>query len=391
MAVNFCMNCGKKLEEGATRCEACGEAVPVLAKSVEETDLSGILDIDEPEDVAGAIESTDAAPEPNAATTESTAATPEATDATPEPTPAPAPEPEEDFSSFADFTGFDVMASDPGAAPAERIIAPPDRTDVMAPIGGMRNAHEYRAPQAEKNYLGKAVKIAIGIAALILAIAGVGLLTQPDTQNNIQQQLEAANSALNASSSEVSDAAISSDAQAQAEAQAQTEAEAQASSSAASSLSISDSAANLDEDTVFEYLTRTYDSLQSYNERVYSCLQTYNGVFVSPDKAQREAAAGIAKSLLAEMETEIKTLDSMNLGRASALYDDYEKVRRLLDDQYQRLAVVVESYDISLSYDNPYEHQTEILEPLTRDIGPSGQNSYLEDFDANYWSSRPVR
>ena len=372
MAINFCINCGEKLEEGARVCAACGEAVPVLAETAGETKEQATEDTSKKntESIEVAEGQEPDIDEPKNA----------------EKSAEKAAEPEEDFSSFADFTGFDILTSDPAVAPAERVIAPPDRTDVMAPIGGMRNAHEYRAPQAEKSYMSTILKIAAGVAAALLVVAAIGLLAQDETRQNIQEKIEAANS--------VQDTSASTDAQDQ-ESSGETaegaDGEGASSSSAKTSIAVSDSAANLDEDTVFANLTAVYDTLQSYNERVYSCIQTYNGVFVSPDRSQREAAAGIASSLLAEIDNDIKSLDAMNIGRASSLYGDYEKVRRLLNDQYQRLAVIVESYEISLKYDTPYQHQDEILEPLTRDIGPTGENSYLEDFDANYWNSRPTR
>ena len=367
MAVNFCINCGEKLEEGARVCAACGEAVPVLAEPADEAEEQAVEDANKVDASEGQEPDID---EPKDAETGAEKIA----------------EPEEDFTSFADFTGFDIITSDPGAAPAERIIAPPDRTDVMAPIGGMRNAHEYRAPQAEKSYMSTILKVAAGVAAALLVVAAIGLLAQDETRQHIQEKIEAASSVQDASASADAQGQTSSD-----EATGNDGGEEASSSSAKSSLSVSDAAANLDEDTVFANLTAVYDTLQSYNERVYSCIQTYNGVFVSPDRNQREAAAGIASSLLGEIDNDIKSLDAMNIGRGSSLYDDYENVRRLLNDQYQRLAVIVESYEISLKYDTPYQHQDEILEPLTRDIGPTGENSYLEDFDANYWSSRPTR
>lgn len=357
MAINYCVNCGEKLEPGTTQCSACGEAVPQQVETEKTKEAEGPAPQDSRKQAETKADNTE-----DKTTTE-----------------------EEDFSSFADFTGFDILASDPGAAPAERIIAPPDRTDVMAPVGGMRNASEYRAPQEEKSYLGKALKAAIGLAAVFLVAAGVGLLTQPATQQSIQEQLEAANTRMN-SSEDVSDASSE-----DAETAAQLEAEAADSSGVTSSLAVTDSLANLDEDTAFEYLTQVYDGLQSYNERVYSCIQTYNGTVFSSDKSQREAAAAIANALSNEIDSDIKLLDSMNIGRASALYDDYENVRHLLDDQYQRLGEIVESWEISLGYDTPYEHESEILEPIRRNTGASGVSIYLEDFDANYWSGRPTR
>ena len=184
MAINFCINCGEKLEEGASVCAACGEAVPVLAEPADEAEEQAAEATDKKNAEASEDHAAEAAEdkgldiaEPKEAEEGQDPDIDEPGDAKKgqdpdidEPKDAekgaekPA-EPEEDFSTFADFTGFDIITSDPGAAPAERIIAPPDRTDVMAPIGGMRNAHEYRAPQAEKSYTGIVLKIAAGVAA----------------------------------------------------------------------------------------------------------------------------------------------------------------------------------------------------------------------------------
>ena len=333
MAINYCVNCGEKLEEGMTECASCGEPVPQsLGYSKDEKES------------------------PEKAEVESTVE-------------------EDDPSLYADLSGFDVFNTNPDVAPAETLYpGPPDRTDVMAPVKGQRTVTEFRAPEEKKSRLTLPLKIAAGLAAVILAIAGIGLLAQPETQSNIQKQLEA--SSASASSAVIEDNPSKAE---------------EAATSSDSSAQIADSQAKVDDDTAFEYLTATYDTLQSYNDRVYSCLQTYNGVVFSSDRTQREAAAGVAKSLLGELESDMKSLDAMNIGKASELYDDYQNVRRLLNDQYQRLAVVVESWDISLGYDTPYEHEDEILEPLRRDIGPSGVSTYLEDFDATYWESRPTR
>ena len=449
MALNYCVNCGEKLEEGAQTCAVCGEPVPILARKAEgETEAAHEAEVEaaheaeveaelareagagvkagveaaaegvqeaeaeaKAEAMAEAMHETEAeamaeamheAEAEAAAGTEAIVTREAEVDSEPKANTDTEAQNEaesktesmdkpkaddEDFSSFADFTGFDILASE--AAAAGQPVAPADRTDVIAPISGMRNANEYLAPQEKKSYLGTVFKAVVGIAAVILIAAGIGLLTQPETQESIQKQLEAANSAQAASSAEDSSATGENE-EGQDGAGAATETPA-STSSGASSFAVSDAATALDDDTAFDYLTKTYDGLQSYNERVYSCIQTYNNVIVASDRSQREAAAGIANSLLTEIEKEMKMLDAMNIGKASSLYDDYENVRHLLDDQYQRLAVIVESYEISLKYDSPYQHQTEILEPLTRDLSYSGQNIYLEDFDAKYWSSRPTR
>lgn len=287
---------------------------------------------------------------------------------------------EEDFTKYADLSGFDIIGNYPTYAPHQPKPAP-DRTGVMPPEGGQRvTAYAAPPPEKQRSHAPKWIAVA---AAIVLASGVIGLLANPHARDMLQQRLfdqenaEAASSALTDENARTNTLAASATDAMQTRSETLT--------------SVSDARAAVSEDEAFDTLVSTYDRLQSYNDRVYSCLQTYNGAIVVADRGQREAAAGIATSLLAEIEKEQHAIDALNIGRASDLYDDYVNVRRLLDDQYQRLAVIVESWEISLSYNNPYDHQDEILEPLRRDVSANGTNIYLDDFDETYWDSRPTR
>lgn len=336
MAINFCVNCGSKLEDNVLVCGTCGEPVPESLVYKQEVNSAD-----------NAVE-----PETSNAPTETVE--------------------EEDFQQYADLSGFDIIGTYPAIVQPKPKPLQPDRTDIMPPVGGMGAATEYRAPQQNTQPKPKRTgKIILGAAAALIALAGIGLVASPNARAVLAQRL--------APSSEVSTAESAQPVTPTSIAEVGTVP------------GVRDARASVDEDAAFDQLVTTYDKLQSYNERVYSCIQTYNSVIVVQDRNQREAAANIASALLDEIALEQETIDALGIGRASDLYDDYSNVTRLLNDQYQRLAVVVESWNISLRYNNPYDHQDQILEPLRRDIGATGVNTYLEDFDEHYWNSRPQR
>ena len=416
MAINYCVNCGARLEDGERTCPACGDPVPqavLYANDNEHTDEASEAAVaddaigagqdnaaceDATSSSAGGLEENSEDTEsddtarttkpPEATETSDNAAPPDACDSliaegaddgatsAPDADAADAGEDEEDFSKYADLSGFDIIGNYPNAPQPK---PSPSYIGVPVPEDGQRAAYVAPAPTKRGK---RAAKWIAAIAAILLVSAGLGLLANPHARELFRQQLLGQDSGdIESSTSENSSsngvgAATSNDA-------VQTRSEALA--------SVSDARATISEDEAFDILVNTYDRLQSYNDRVYSCLQTYNGAIVVADRSQREAAAGIASSLLAEIEKEQHAIDALGIGRASDLYDDYANVRRLLDDQYQRLAVIVESWEISLSYDDPYEHQDDILEPLRRDISANGTNIYLDDFDATYWNSRPRR
>lgn len=439
MAINYCVNCGARLEENDRICPMCGDPVPqavVYAQDETQTpeidktgdtaaldascthnadtagddheidadidtgvDLDFVadadadadakidvdFDTDAAADVASDVEIDGESASSETALAEASNTNGEAEEATVSDEATEADERadadiEEDFTKYADLSGFDIIGNYPTYAPHQPKPAP-DRTGIMPPEGGQRvTAYAAPPPEKQRSHAPKWIAVA---AAIVLASGVIGLLANPHARDVLQQRLFDQENAEAASSAFTDENARTNTLAASATDAMQTRSE--------TLTSVSDARAAVSEDEAFDTLVSTYDRLQSYNDRVYSCLQTYNGAIVVADRGQREAAAGIATSLLAEIEKEQHAIDALNIGRASDLYDDYVNVRRLLDDQYQRLAVIVESWEISLSYNNPYDHQDEILEPLRRDVSANGTNIYLDDFDETYWDSRPTR
>ncbi len=344
MAVNYCINCGEKLDEHATHCVACGEAVPAADSDLHDAALSGASS-------AGADSS--------------------AVESDSEPTSSESNS--EDFSTYADLSGFDVFVIDPNASPSKPPADTSGAHDPLPPIVTPQTAGEYRAYELEPERMSGAAKLATGVVAVMLAAACIGLFAAPLLRNGLPDF---------GTSSSTSDSSGES---------AVPEASTVRASGASGVAGVSDTYASVDEDVAFEQLLRHYDNLQSYNERIASCIQTYNSLYLSSDKNQRSAAATIATTLKGEIEQDMRDLKSLGIGPASSLYDDAQLIARLQNDQLQRIAVLVESWDISLKYSTPYDHQDEILEPLRRDVGASGVSTYLEDFDNLYWDNRPTR
>ncbi|MBQ9069154.1 MAG: zinc ribbon domain-containing protein [Eggerthellaceae bacterium] len=399
MAINFCVNCGAKLDLDEPLCPACGEPVP--QSLLYDIPTEG-LDADQtPIDsytnkvihadsrvgdtasgtgcgVGGAASGAEGrAGETASSTVNGASDTAPDADSKPSDT-ASDNNSEEDFQKFADLSGFDIIGTYPAYAPDRARTTPTILTD-PAPSADTPPATLEPIGTKSNRRTGHMVRNIALVTAILIVAAGIGLLANPHARSAIGQRLSSHGDASGQPGIVEQEAADASSAAASIALRSEALA------------SVRDAKADVDEDAAFDQLLNTYDRLQSYNDRVYSCLQTYNSVIVVADKSQREAAAGIAGSLLSEIEKDIDALDSLGLGRGSTLYNDYLNVRQLLDDQYQRLAVIVESWEISLSYTNPYDHENEILEPLRRDINADGVNSYLADFDKRYWDSRPER
>ena len=68
----------------------------------------------------------------------------------------------------------------------------------------------------------------------------------------------------------------------------------------------------------------------------------------------------------------------------------YANLVRCYEDCIKRISVIVEAWDISLSFSDPASHKDEILAPIMRDAD-GGSNRYYEDFRELYPYAKPVK
>ncbi|MCI8469675.1 MAG: serine/threonine protein kinase [Eggerthellaceae bacterium] len=117
----------------------------------------------------------------------------------------------------------------------------------------------------------------------------------------------------------------------------------------------------------------------SYDKQIGEAASLFNSTYLSAsDIRQRNASS--ASTLASTLEQQVKDLKQWNLLGSSACYQPWQQVCELYDCLYQRISVIDQAWSLSLRYSNPADHQSEILEPLTRDKDESGNNRYYARF-----------
>ena len=91
------------------------------------------------------------------------------------------------------------------------------------------------------------------------------------------------------------------------------------------------------------------------------------------------------------------TLDELaeiNLQDGSPYTEDLDHLVQLATWMYNRVDVLCDSWDISLSYpdgESLSAHKSEISQPLRDALDGSGQNQNLTLFEENYYQWKPVQ
>lgn len=242
--------------------------------------------------------------------------------------------------------------------PMQRIVA--DSGKVVADVD--RDAKVYRqgarrAPFPMKPFLGGVVIILVILAAWSFA---------PQIQEAVEQVLQ---SETEKASSSVPTAS-------------------QASSSDADA---SSAKSYTEEDFKYD-LSRAYQELSSWRTDVDNRVDDLEGYFLVTNRDTRQGYADICASTIEDISASRDSLSQLRqqagVSQGSELYGRYQKVDELYGYLLDRLDVVSQCWEQSLSYDNPKSYSSKILSPLVADL--SNGNSISEtSFDKLYPSADP--
>ncbi len=280
--------------------------------------------------------------------------------------------PEIDTSSPSkNMAGFDVVNG--GTIDSSAYVK--GSTAVMRPITGYdpsenpqhpgeQTSTSFTAPDPAKSGSGR--KGALIVVAILIVVALVIVVLKPWTQTSTSQT---ATSTATSATSGASTAA----------------------SSATDTRTASDTIADQTDVSAFDSLMAAYNKLSGFDQRIRDCAATYDTAYNTSNRTTRTAKAAVCDALKAEIQTSIDEVESLGIGTASAIYDDYQNVSRLQNDLLQRVSVLCEGFRISLQYDNPSSHTSEITAPVLADNDSSGVNKYKKDFDETYASSKPSK
>ncbi len=138
----------------------------------------------------------------------------------------------------------------------------------------------------------------------------------------------------------------------------------------------------------FRYdLSRSYQDLSSWRADVDSRVEDLEGYFLVTNKSTRQGYADTCNATIEDItksrESLSQSCQSAGVSQGSELYSTYQQVDELHGYLLDRLSVVSQCWEISLTYDNPKSYSSKILAPLTSDL--SNGNSISESaFDELY-------
>lgn len=142
------------------------------------------------------------------------------------------------------------------------------------------------------------------------------------------------------------------------------------------------------EQEVYTALSSSYDQLAGFDDEIRSCATTFNNTYLSSDLSTRQANANAARDLLDRISNAGAAVDGINVPTASAYAATKAEIATCYDDLENRISVIVQSWDIDLSYSDPRGHEETILAPIEADnVGTV--NKYLTDYQQRYPNAKP--
>lgn len=190
--------------------------------------------------------------------------------------------------------------------------------------------------------------------------------------------------------------------QAVSEVQSLIDSQVQSSSQAPSPSTAAQQQANTQPSTQKEYtaedfqsdLESAYQDLSSYRDDVDTVVEGLEGYFKVTKKTTRQKYADECNDLLKTLtdeRSELKTsAKSVNASSDKNLNKKYQNIDELYGYLIERLDVVSQCWKVSLTYDEPQSHSSEILSPLTTDL-KNGNSVSETSFDELYPNADPSK
>ena len=147
--------------------------------------------------------------------------------------------------------------------------------------------------------------------------------------------------------------------------------------------------ATLTDAEAYSALAAAYDALSGYNSQISDVATDFNSYYAATSYDTRSTYAAEAESVLAAVTAAYEDALSLAISESSSYYSTWEDICSLYYYLQQRIAVMCEAWEVSLSYDDPSGHQDEILAPIVAARGDDGSNRYLSAYNALYASAEP--
>lgn len=138
---------------------------------------------------------------------------------------------------------------------------------------------------------------------------------------------------------------------------------------------------------IYKSLSGNYQTIGNYRGQLNTVISNFNNFHLASDKAKRQQYADECSALITSISDSkaqlIEEMNELGLTEDNPLFDTYDQIKQLYDLLIQRLNVIKECWDVSLSVNVPKDHAQEILAPLSKDI-KQGKSTSTADFDALY-------
>lgn len=138
---------------------------------------------------------------------------------------------------------------------------------------------------------------------------------------------------------------------------------------------------------IFKSLSGNYQTLGNYRGQVGSVVSNFNNYYLAADKAKRQQYANECNALITAItDSKTQLIEEMNelgLSEDNTLFTTYDDINKLYELLLTRLNVIKECWDVSLASADPKADAEKILAPLSKDL-KQGKSVSISDFDALY-------
>lgn len=148
------------------------------------------------------------------------------------------------------------------------------------------------------------------------------------------------------------------------------------------------------EDELFNTLEHSYTNLGSYRNSIDDIVQEFEGYFgvVNSDTRTqyRQECTDLIDEVTQDRDRLTQAYNNAGVSEESALGKSYSTLIELYGYVLDRLNVIKECWDVSLSYSDPRSYYDEILAPLMSDL-EGGSSVSMGAFDSLYPKAQPTR
>lgn len=138
---------------------------------------------------------------------------------------------------------------------------------------------------------------------------------------------------------------------------------------------------------ILKTLTASYQSLGNYRGQVGTVVSNFNNYYIASDKAKRQQYADECTALIKSINDSkadlIEEMNELGLTEDNPYFATYKDINKLSDLLITRLNVIKECWDVSLASADPKADAEKILAPLAKDLS-KGKSVSIGEFDSLY-------